>query len=82
MALTLEQKRLLEKIKRHRPDLIQQLKAEFYEEWRISKTDIVEATKNRARAMAGVKSTIKQNKKKRDAVETAVSAKTKTLAGL
>ena len=40
MALTPEQKSLLVKIKRNRPDLIQQLKAEFYEEWKAT-TDIM-----------------------------------------
>ena len=82
MALTLQQKMLLREIKKNRPDLIQRLRAEHYEEWSALKADMVEATKRRAKILAGTKSALNQNSKKKHGIEAALSAKTKILAGL
>ncbi len=75
MSLSLEESIFLERLRKARPDIIEELKKQNYVEWK---------TKNKAKALAGIASTPKHHsaKNKKTDIVKAVATKAKRMAAI
>ena len=75
MSLSLKESIFLERLRKARPDLIEELKKQHYIEWK---------TKNKAKALAGIGTTPQHHsaKNKKTDIVKAVAAKAKRMAAI